>query len=596
MKYIKNLTSAMRGFIGTIRRFPASVLFFLLCAILTSYNINAGFKDSYFKILFSFILGAAIFMVLQMTYERFIRAGKARLIFGGLSVLGALIFYLVMEYIVREIKTENVVRTIVLIFILIIAFIWIPSVKSKIGFSDSFMAFFKGFFVVAFYSGVMFLGAALILLTFDKLIAEVDSRAYSHVLNVIAFIYAPLHFLSLIPVYPVFFKDDSAEINDDEEEIRQKLRKAIEPSKFLEVLISYIIIPVTVVFTLILLLYIVLNISGDFWKDNLMESLLVAYSITVITVYLLASAIKNKPAAYFRMIFPKVLIPVVLFQTVSSILKIGEAGITAGRYYVILFGLFATVSAIIFSIRPNHKTNVIAPILIILALISVFPPTDAFAVSRKNQISRLTGVLKKYDMLKDGKIFPNTGVSKEDRQIIVNSVRYLDRMDYTKDITWLQAYNLSYDFEKTFGFAQYDTGIAEPEVYRLYLPQGVPINISGYDYIVEGEFYGQNQQIPYEVVLGEEGYILTHENKDGMGELVLTDKQKNELIRFTLSDIYGRFIDRDENAGEISFDEAKFTTENENAILSVVVKTLNYEVWNGGSYQSIETLIMIKIK
>ena len=92
-----------------------------------------------------------------------------------------------------------------------------------------------------------------------------------------------------------------------------------------------------------------------------MEPLLVSYSITVITVYLLASVIDSKTTKYFRMVFPKVLIPVVLFQTVSSILKIGELGITSGRYYVIMFGIFATISAVIFSIWPNKRTILLPP-------------------------------------------------------------------------------------------------------------------------------------------------------------------------------------------------------------------------------------------
>jgi len=598
MKHLEKLTSTLQGFTGTIKRFPLTIVFFFSSAILTSYYITKEADDNYFELLFSFIFGAALFMVLQLCYERFIRSEKIRLIFATIAVIGAIIYYLILKFAVEEISTEIAVRTIVLLFILLILFIWIPSMKSRIGFSDSFMAVFKSFFTVAFYSAVMFLGIALILMAIDMLIADINSKAYRHVLNAIAFLYAPLHFLSLIPLYPAYNKDANDSVLNLEDNNEKQLIKAIEPSKFLEGLISYIIIPITVVFTFILLLYIVLNITGDFWKDNLMEPLLVSYSITVITVYLLACVIKSKIAIYFRMIFPKVLIPVVLFQTVSSVLKIGELGITAGRYYVIMFGIFSTVTAFIFSLRPNSKTNIVAPILIVLSLISVFPVTDAFTVSRNNQISRLTEVLQKNNMLKDGKIVPNANISQEDKQVIISSVKYLSRMNYTKDIDWLKAYSQSYDFEKTFGFSQYETDYRDPVVYRLYLPSGVFINVSGYDYIMEAEFYGKDNQVSYELADGEnKEYILIHENdNDSLGNLLLTDSQKNELISFSLNEIFDRFTDRDEKVGEMSLDEARFIVESASASLCIVAKSVNYEVWDGGSYQNIEALIMIKIK
>nr|WP_238321825.1 DUF4153 domain-containing protein [Carnobacterium jeotgali] len=115
------------------------------------------------------------------------------------------------------------------------------------------------------------------------------------------------------------------------------------------------LIPLTAIFTVILLVYLLQNITGDFWTNNLLEPMLVSYSVTVILVYLLASNIETKSALLFRKIFPKVLVPIVLFQTISSVLKIQETGLTHGRYYVILFGLFAVIAGLIFSILPVKK-------------------------------------------------------------------------------------------------------------------------------------------------------------------------------------------------------------------------------------------------
>ena len=601
MKNIDKLRTTLKGFTSTINRYPITILLFFLSAILTAYHISTNELRNLGEILLALAFGAVLFMVLQATYERFSYSKKARLVFAGIAAFGAIFYYLLLEFWVKDLGTEYGIRTMVLLFVLFISFMWIPVIKSKIGFSESFMVVFKAFFTVALYSGVLFLGVALIIMAIDMLIASVDSDAYAHVGNIIAYVYAPLHFLSLIPIYPrpsgtVELKDE-ASTNETDDELTERLRKAIEPSKFLAGLVSYIIIPITAIFTVILLLYILMNISGDFWKDNLMEPLLVSYSITVITVYLLASAMESKPAIYFMRIFPKVLIPVVLFQTISSVLKIGELGITSGRYYVIMFGVFATISAIIFSIRPNCKSNIIAPILIVLSMISIIPPIDAFSISKRNQINRLTNVLEKNDMLIDNKIIPNANLIEEDKQIIINSVRYLGRMDYLRDISWLNSYGNTYDFEGTFGFNQYGQDKKELDAWRLYLAERTPIDISEFDLFVEADLFGDDYANPLKTApMGANDYTIEQVYNNGIGDLIIKDGQENELIRYSLSSIFNNFIDREPRYGEISMDEAEFVTENDKAIIKIVVLSLNYELWENSEYENINAYIMVKIK
>lgn len=602
MKNIDKLKTTLRDFTSTINRYPITIVFFLLSAIFTSYHIGSDGLDNIGEILFSFALGAALFMMLQMVFERFYNDKKIRFVFAGLAILASILYYISVELLIESFSTEQAIKTMVLLFALSVSFMWVPVIKSKLGFGDSFIVVFKAFFTVVLYSGVLYLGIALIIMAINRLIVHVDSEAYAHVGVFIAYVYAPIHFLSLIPIYPRSSSspdpEDEGKDNDTGDELTKRLNKAIEASRFLEGLISYIIIPITAVFTVILLLYIIMNITGDFWKDNLMEPLLVTYSITVITVYLLATVIRSKAAVYFRRIFPKVLIPVVLFQTLSSILKIGELGITSGRYYVIMFGIFATICAILFSIRPDNKNTIIAPILIILSLISITPFVDAFSISKRNQINRLTNVLEKNDMLKDDKIVPNTDVAEEDRQIILSSVRYLSSMDYIKDISWLRAYSNSYDFERTFGFNQYDTETKNPVVWRLYLAERTPLDISGYDFFVDISLFGAGHGDPLmtKIPLGDGGYSLGQDTKKGIGDLVVWDSQQNELIRYSLSEIFDSFEERDSRIGELSKDEARFTIENDRLALCIIVQSLDHEIWDDSEYQSISAYIMVKVK
>src|SRR5690606_20333630 len=236
-------------------------------------------------------------------------------------------------------------KTGVAIFALVMAFIWVPSIKSKITFNESFMSVFKAFFITVLFSAVISIGLDAILLAVDQLLFSLNYKAYGHVLNIVFSLFAPTFFLSFTPPYPG--KKDAGRLGGDKALQEGKVAKAVDTPKLLGILISYIIIPLTAVYTVILLAYVLLNIRGDFWTNNLLEPMLVSYAITVILVYILASSIENQFAVLFRKVFPKVLIPIVLLQTVASILRIGEMGITHGRYYVILFGIFAIIAGVI---------------------------------------------------------------------------------------------------------------------------------------------------------------------------------------------------------------------------------------------------------
>ena len=331
---------------------------------------------------------------------------------------------------------------------------WVPVIKSKISFNSSFMISFKSLFNSLFFSGVIFAGISIILTAINQLIFTIDYTAYPHTVNIVFIIFAPMYFLSLIPIYP------GVKNNSKNQEKMDLQKESIDESahcpKFLEVLISYILIPLIAVFTLILVIYIIKNIGGEFWTDNLLEPMLVSYAITVILVYILASEIENKFTAFFRKVFPKVLVPIVLFQITSSILSLADTGVTHTRYYVILFGLFAAVSGVLLSFLPVRKNGVIAALLIVFATISIVPPVDAFTISRSSQTDTLKNVLEQNNMLENNKILPNESISNKDKQTITNAINYLSRMEYTKKIAWLpEDFNAYEDFSDTFGFKEY---------------------------------------------------------------------------------------------------------------------------------------------
>ncbi len=643
MKQFMRIREKALGFMDTMNRFPLTI-FLLFIAVLTYIAIiNGDDQPRLSYLLISLLLGASIYSVFQLVYESFFSQRKQRFLLMGITILLSFLYYLVIQQI--DWKIDTVIRTTVIFFLLLVLFLWIPSIKSGINFNQSFMAVFKAFFTSVFFQGVLFLGVAIILAAVDGLITPVNEKAYLYAAIIIFVLLAPFHFLTNIPLYSrsKFKKEEKTtgihEENTNEEEAisgeviakeanieetivkeanskevnmkkmdskemiaeesnyvynSQDLLRLTSPTKFLEALVSYVFIPITSVFTIILLIYILMNITGDFWKDNLMEPLLVSYSIIVLIVYLLASTMSNAFSKYFRMIFPKILIPVVLFQTIASVLKIEEVGVTYGRYYVIMFGVFATVVGILFSIKPVEKNGLIAPILIALSVISILPFTNAFTISRISQVNRLVNVLEQNNMLVNDIIVPNSSVSEKHRKIIVSAVDYLDQMGDSKEIIWLNQYSKTHNFAETFGFDPYGQVQNNSEYVMIIRDTSEPIPIEGYDFMASTFVYSYNtEEVTYQ--FEKNGLEYSLQVKQNASPILVVYQGNTEINRFELKEIFQKY---EGNIQESMVDtkDLTYTKENELSAITVVANNININVWGDRRDEQAEIYILVDIK
>ncbi|EKN70838.1 hypothetical protein BABA_03204 [Neobacillus bataviensis LMG 21833] len=567
-----------------IVRFPLTTLFLVGAAAINASTITAGKHQSI--LLVTFVVGAFLSAVFQVDIERFSSKTSTRFLFMILVILLTAGYYLIIRP-APTLSMEIEIRTAVALFALLIAFIWVPVIKSEISFNQSFMIAFKSFFNTLFFSGVIFGGIAIILAAIQQLIFAIDSAAYSHAANIVFILFAPMYFLSLIPIYP---KKDKR---------KENIEKAAACPKFLEILLSYIIIPLLSIFTLILVIYIIKNIGGEFWKDNLLEPMLVSYAITIILVYILVSEIENKFTAFFRMIFPKVLVPIVLFQITSTIISLTNTGVTHTRYYVILFGIFAAAAGILLSFLPVRKNGVIAAMLIIFSAVSILPPVDAFTISRTSQMNTLKNVLLKNKMIENNQIRPNESIPAEDKQIITDTIQYLQMMGYTKKIAWLpDDFNAYNDFQDTFGFKEYQKpGQVNQSVY-LNMVQKTPITITGFDTFATIEINMTEKNRAGKIFdfkkQGKTYSLLKEFHKD---QLVLSLRGANDqtLINFHTQEIFDKFYDYQPSAGQITAEEATFTKENDRVKMTIVVQNVGIEKQDK-QYNNAMLLVFVQIK
>lgn len=585
--FIKKLQEKFYGVITAVSRYPSVVVFLLAAAIVNMMMIhNDG--DSYMNILLTFIVGAVLSLVAQQVYERFFTEVKERVMLQVGAIVLTIGYYFAIQS-TASFTMELEIKTAIALFALLMVFTWVPAIKSELFFNRTFMAVFKAFFTTLLFTAVISIGLNLSIFAVDTLLVAVDFKVYMHVLNIIVTLFSPLFFLSLIPLY----LGKNGEVSAWQ---RERIEQATACPKVLAVLLSYVIIPLSVLYTVILLAYVLLNIRSDFWTDNLLEPMLVSYAITIILVMILASSLTNSFASLFKKVLPKVLIPIVLFQLIASVLKIGEAGLTHGRYYVLLFGLFALVTSLIFSFFPIEKSGWIAAILIVFSAVSIIPPVDAYTVSRVNQTNLLARTLEDNGMLKDGEVIPNADIAIEDKQKITRVVNYLDQMNYVKKIDWLpNQIRTTTHFKKTFGFTEVYDG--QNEQYRgqsayLEWENSSPLNVEDYDRMTRLTInYDENNQrtaASMPLTIKDNVYHLEEAFDNDEMYLMLVDEEST-LIRLNITEAFNQILEKD---GALDVETATVTEENEAARISLVA---NFVDLYGTNYNG-EFYVFIEIK
>lgn len=581
--FIDNVKEKLMNMTTAFNRYPVIVVFLVAAAVLNIIMIENESND-YINLLLTLVIGVMLSLVAQQIYERFFIAVKERV----LLQIGAALITVGYYFTIRTVDIFNMeleIKTAVGLFALTMVFIWVPSVKSKVLFNQTFMATFKAFFTTVLFTIVIAIGLNLSIFAVDRLLVPVYYTVYAHILNVIFTLFSPLFFLSLIPLYP----GKEGRMTDKEAE---QVSQATSSPKVLEVLLSYVIVPLAWLYTFILAAYILLNIGGDFWTDNLLEPMLVSYSITIIVITILVSRLTNAFAVSFRKILPKVLLPIILFQLIASVLKVGEMGITHGRYYVLLFGLFALLTSIIFSFFPIEKSGWIAAILIVFSIVSIVPPIDAFTVSRVNQTNLLQKTLMEHDMWQDGEIVPNSDLPIKEQRKITQLVDYLNQMDYTKRIEWLPS---TLHFKDTFGFHEvYGQGgdLAYGGQSTRLSEDDLPIDIDGFQQMlhlyVYSEENGRPDPVSRIVDIDSVSYHLEEVYEEGQIYLQFTQGEQR-LLRFNLTEAFTEVM---EKGNLLTVEEATVTEENDDVRMRVITHFADeYE----GNYSG-EIYVLIEVK
>ncbi|MFA7549240.1 MAG: DUF4153 domain-containing protein [Sedimentibacter sp.] len=577
MSRIRNFISSMvYNLKTTVIRFPLTIVFlaslstvmFLIIEDYSSLDI-----DLLSRYMFAGIFGALLATAVRFMLERF-EGLKNSFLFYGLTILLTAGYYYFLTN--DEFSNKMFIHLLVISFALFAAYLFLPSSKNAVNFGNVALAHFKASFTSLLYGIVLYIGIAAIIGAIDILLYDIDYKSYAHAANIIFIFFTPLYYLSLLP------KFNSTDKNDD----AKKEISFIYP-KFLDILVSYITIPLITAFTAVLIIYFIKILASGVWPVGQVGPMVLGYSAAGYFIYILSSNLNNKFSVLYRKLFPLVLIPLVVMQMVSSYIRIDAYGITESRYYVVLFGIFSIVCALVLIFTKKKNSNTIVLLSAIFALISIIPPVDAFTVSKNSQERRLTEILNRNNMIVDGEIVKRADISTDDMYEITNISNYMQGMGYLDDMDWFPdkyADNYYGNFRNIYGFEQYyDTGYPgrEETLYlNAMLNENEKINIENYDMFFKtyihnkrepdaelGEFTLKGKNYAIKQIFDEKGYIT-----------ITVSDDSNTLIEIPMKEfIDGLFEKANEPKGLMDQETLTIETQNDELKVKLLINDINVD-------------------
>ncbi len=438
-------------------------------------------------------------------------------------------FLLALKFICERVKTSKTVTLVTQITGLVLLVAYYFSLPKDVGYADitryflfmigmhllvSFSPFAnknfslerKGFWqfnqnlfirilITGVYSGVLYAGLSVAILSFDKLFdAGINSKIYTELFFFILGAFNTWFFLSGLPE------------NLDELEGMDFYPKG------LKIFTQYVLLPLVIIYLLILYLYMGKIIIQWQLPMGWVSYLVLGFSTTGIFSLLLIEPLREMEGINWIKKFSKwfylILFPLIILLFIAILRRTGEYGITERRYFVFVLALWLAVMALYFSVSRLKNIKIIPYTLCFIAFVTSFGPWGAISLSERSQMGRLEEILIKNKILVDGKIVKAVNpLPDEERQDVSSVIHFLsDRNSLNKIQPW---FNQNIDTLKGgtesgvyktkeakitdlmgIEYTQFRRNFLQNDRYFSWnLKEYNSLKLKGYDYMVKYRFY-----------------------------------------------------------------------------------------------------------
>lgn len=262
---------------------------------------------------------------------------------------------------------------------------------------DRFWQYNKALFLriltSALYSGVLFIGISIALLTIDGLFGlHIDGEYYGVLGAILAGLFNTWFFVAGIP--------------ERARELDPEAPYPIGLKRFTQ----YVLLPLVTIYLAILYGYMIkVMLQGEI-PEGITAYLVLAFSIAGILALLLLYPIQEREEGRWVRLFSKwfhvSLFPVILLLGFAIFQRVLQYGITENRYFVIVLALWLTGIALYFSVRRKPRIRMVPLSLFLLALFISLGPWGASYVSERAQLARFESKFREMGALDEDDRLP----------------------------------------------------------------------------------------------------------------------------------------------------------------------------------------------
>ncbi len=382
---IKNLP---KNLLNTVIRFPLPsifiAVFFTLCEIMV-YNNFEGIEKMLTSTLFAFFLSYS---------ATFLAENKKPIIKIFLPVIP---IFLGIIYYLSDIG--YLCEAAIIIASASLAILAMDFFDRKY-FEEHLSIYLSRLFTAFVFASVFMGGVALILAGIDILLITVSYKTYETFVFISYALMMPLLFLSWIP----------------------KKNDEVKTPKVINLLWTYIVMPLIAVFTVVLYVYYLKLLMTRSLPIGLLGGISLIYLAVCIPSALMCKNFESKFVKVMISVIPYLILPVIAILFWADFRQILNYGYSITRLLVLLGGIASFVSALLFIIGKGKMCRFVLLTITVLALVfAIFGEKIVF----ESQNKRFHDVLVRNNMLINGEIVQNDSVCDNDKRELYSILRYL---------------------------------------------------------------------------------------------------------------------------------------------------------------------------
>lgn len=580
------INKVFKGAGRSVSRFPAAIASAIVISIVAMIRISMEWQiQKQYTFLFdsiqiSFVLGA-VFSMAAVAYQE-IKEDKQQLSFiianlGG--VLAGVISFLLLYFLGGTSAQDQTIylssialgRVSVAIFISAVAFVLVISRSRYVTrFSHAFFISHRAFIVSGIYGIVIMLGVSGVVGAFEALVYNnMNFRVYQYLGVGVGF----LTYLIFLGYFPGFREDGN---QDEIEAIKEQPR-------FIVVLLDYILVPIMLALTVVLLIWSVrVMLKGVDVSFSGLSGIASSYVIIGIWLHIMVANHKIKIAEFYKKAYPLAGILILLFEAWALFGQISKFGLQTAEYSFLMIWIFATISVVLLIVLKYEAYRKIALIAGVISVIWVLPIVGYQDITFNSQIKRLEKLLIRQELLVNDHIMAKEGeVEHAVKAEITDAVNFIAYSEKRNTPSWFsegleeeKTFKETFGFNKTYGSdrGEYDYSSAnfrlETDVIDIS-DYSLSLNINAYEDIGVAKGF-EGDKGTYEVTVSNDHrgiptIIVAFEDN-----IVIEENMEKYLLALT-----SQYPAQEYGENNLPLEEMSVTLEGEDLSMLIVFNNIN---------------------